>query len=212
MRLLLPPVLLLAAACHAQTPPRANLGPRATPPLVAVRAADSEEAALLFETLRAEPARAEGLRFYFGAELAGRLRDAGFEPEPADAARVLRRVVRAYGPGESGLRGAGVRILTRERGYWVVDGAIVQLRSLAAAGYRLTRPGPDEPFPRQVRVRVPAQADVQRVSDLGVDVYGAMPDGGRWVLTGSAFEWQIEQMTAAGYAVERSSTVPPRAR
>lgn len=202
------PLLCLAAACHAGTAPvPVRLEPGA--PLVAVQVADPQEAGLLVQALGAQPELARGDSLYFAAALADRLRGAGFDPLQVDADQARRRVVRAYGTSDAGLRAGGVRILTRERGYWIVDGSLAQLRRLqAAGGYVLARIDGNEPRPREVRVTVPAPADVQRVYDMGVDIFGAAQEGGRMVVGGGAYEWQIEAMTAAGYTVERISSVP----
>lgn len=202
------PFLCLAAACHAGTAPApVRLEPGA--PLVAVQVADPQEAGLLVQALGTQPELARADSLYFAAALADRLRGAGFDPQPVDAEQARHRVVRAYGTSDAGLRADGLRILTRERGYWIVDGSLAQLRRLqAGGGYLLARIAGNEPRPREVRVTVPARADVQRVYDLGVDIFGAAPEGGRVVVGGGAYEWQIEAMTAAGYTVERISSVP----
>ncbi|HST59793.1 MAG TPA: hypothetical protein VLK84_13910 [Longimicrobium sp.] len=202
------PLLFLLAACHAGTVP-VPLRLEPAPPLVAVQVADPQEAGLLVQAIGAQPELARADSLYFAAAMADRLRGAGFDPQPVDAEQARHRVVRAYGTGDAGLRAGGMRILTREQGYWVVDGSLAQLRRLqAGGGYVLARIGASEPRPREVRVTVPAQADVQRVYDLGVDIFGAAPEGGRVVVGGGAYEWQIEAMTAAGYTVERTSSVP----
>lgn len=216
MKRLIPLALTLLAACGGGG---ARLAPQPValesgPPLVAVQVGDAQEAAILVQVLGEQPVTSGGHRLYFDARLAERLRGAGFDPVQADPEQVMRRVVRAYGQSDAGLRAMGVRILLREGEYWVVDGTRQQLRGLQAGGeYRLTGIVDPEPRPRVVRVTVPAPADVQRVYAAGVDVYQAEEDAnGRWVVLGGAFEWQIEAMASAGFAVERLPVPAARER
>ncbi|HEU4882469.1 MAG TPA: hypothetical protein VFT45_09500, partial [Longimicrobium sp.] len=178
------------------------------PPLVAVQVMDAQEAGLLVQAVGAQPVAGMGGTLLFPATLADRLRGAGFNPQQADPGQVLTRVVRAYGVGDAAVGAAGVRVLRKRPQYWLVEGTLDQVRRLQAAGVRLSQPGRNEPLPLEVRVTLPAAGDVQRVNQMGVDIFNAQASGTGAVLTGGAYEWQIEAMTAAGYTVERISTVP----
>jgi hypothetical protein len=203
------PILCLLAACQRVEPAGpAPLSLEPGPALVAVQVGDAEEAGLLIQALGGSaPALGGAGRLYFDAALAERLRTLGFPPETVDARQVRTAVVRAYG-GEAQVRAAGVRLLRRERGYLLVEGTLARLDALRASGVALTGPGRHEPTPLEVRVTMPGAADVHQVNALQVDIYQSAPAGDRWVLTGGAYEWQIEALTAAGYTVERISTVP----
>jgi hypothetical protein len=173
-----------------------------------VQVADAQEAELLAQAAGAPPVLGGQRRLYFPAALAERLRGAGYEPVQVDAGQVVSRVVRVYAPTDAAIRAAGVRVLRKYPAYWLAEGTLEQLRRLRGGGVVLAQPGPSEPTPLEVRVTMPRQEDVQRVNALGVDIFQAGEAGGRWTLTGGAYEWQIDAMTTAGYTVERISTVP----
>lgn len=202
-------LLCLLAACQRVEPARpAPLSLEPGPVLVAVQVGDAQEAELLVQALGGTaPQLAGGGLLYFDAALAERLRVLGFPPRQVDARQVRTAVARASGD-EARVRASGVQLLRREREYLLVTGTLAQLDALRAAGVALAGPGRHEPTPMEVRVTMPGQADVHAVNALRVDIYQSAPAGGRWVLTGGAYEWQIEALAAAGYTVERISTVP----
>ncbi len=202
------PILCLLAACQrAELPGPAPLALEPGPALVAVQVHDAQEALLLVQALGGtEPRLAGGGRLYFDEGLAERLRGLGFPPEQVDAGEVRSAVVRAYGT-EAQVRASGARLLRREPKYLLVEGTLNELGALQASGVALAQPGAREPRPLEVRVTMPAEADVQQVNVIGVDIYQSEPTATGWMLTGGAYEWHIDAMVAAGYGVERISTV-----
>lgn len=207
--------LSLAACCSLCRPPEEppsmiDLEPDDPRPVYSVEVADADEAALLEQQLGVEPVRQIGtMLYFFDAEgLGEQLRDFGYQPERANSYQVFRRVVRVDRLGyEEQLLAAGVRLINREEEYWVIDGALANLRSLERAGYRLRPLGRDEPLPREVRIRLEEAGQLQQVVAIHVDVFNVEESDAGIFVYGGAFDHQIDQLREAGFEVERISTV-----
>jgi hypothetical protein len=212
-RTILAPGLLIVAACSST--PRGvpfSLTPRDPRPIAAITVGDANEVSLLVQELSLEPVRTEGNRLYFVADprATQHLRDLGYVPESADIMQVERRTVRVYRKGEeSELLRNGVTLINREADHWVVTGSLRQLASLRALGYRITALGPNEPRPREVRVRLPAGQSPLVLGRFELDIYSVYSAAAGVEVTAGAFDAQIDALRAAGYTVDRISTVPP---
>lgn len=197
-------------ACARPPAPGVDLAPRDQRPVYAVTVDDPAEAALLIQQLSLERIRVEGATLYFigSPAVLERLRATGYSPMLADRMQVERRVVRVFRRGnERDVIETGVRLLNREDGYWVVDGSLRELQLLSRLGYRIGAVGPNEPRPREIRITVRSRDDVQRVSELNVDIYNVRETAQGIVIAGGAYDVQIDALRAAGYQVERVSTV-----
>ncbi len=204
---------LTVAACSS-TPRGAPLPltPRETRPIAAITIGDATEVSLLVQELSLETIRAEGNRLYFVADsrVTQRLRDLGYAPESADILQVERRTVRVYRRGdEAEMLRSGVTLINREPDYWVVNGSLRQVASLPTRGYRITALGPNEPLPREVRIRLPAGQSSLVLGPFELDIYSVYSAPTGVEVTAGAFDAQIDALRAAGYTVERISTVPP---
>lgn len=204
----------LAVAACSSTPQGVpfSLTPRESRPIAAITIGDANEASLLVQELSLEPIRTEGNRLYFVADsrVTQRLRDLGYAPEPADILQVERRTVRVYRRGdEAEMLRSGVTLINREPDYWVVSGPLRQIASLRTAGYRITALGPNEPRPREVRIRLPVGQSSLVLSPFQLDIYSVYSAPTGVEVTAGAFDSQIDALRAAGYNVERISTVPP---
>jgi hypothetical protein len=189
-----------------------SLTPRETRPIAAITIGDANEASLLVQELSLEPVRTEGNRLYFVADprVTQRLRDLGYAPESADILQVERRTVRVYRRGdEAEMLRSGVTLINREPDYWVVTGPLRQIAALRTAGYRIAALGPNEPRPREVRIRLPASQSSLVLGPFQLDIYSVYSAPTGVEVTAGAFDSQIDALRAAGYNVERISTVPP---
>lgn len=201
------------AACSA-TPRRGSLSlsPRETRPIAAITVGDANEVSLLVQELSLQTLRADGNRLYFVADsrTTQRLRDLGYTPEPADILQVERRTVRVYRRGdEAEMLRSGVTLINRETDYWIVTGTLRQVTSLRTSGYRVTALGSNEPLPREVRIRLPAGQNALVLGRFELDIYSVYSARTGVEVTAGAFDSQIDALRAAGYNVERISTVPP---
>ena len=196
-------LLILAVDCARLPVRRVDLSPRDATPLYRIEVADAEEVALVRQQLGVEVVQAEGriaIVRLTPARVAD-LRRAGYEPVPVDPRTVEYRVVRIEGRDEEALLRSGVQLLVRERGSWVVRGSLQQLDLLQQAGYRLSHLE-REVHPREVRIHAPAREDIQRVYDLGVDIFAvheSRTEGN--VIEGAAFDGQIDELRRRGYVV-----------
>lgn len=211
-------VALLAAACSSATTAgtsKVDLAPHTKLPVYQVAIEDPGEAAIIMQQLKITPMLVESHTMYFvdSAGAAKRLREAGYEPARASAEQIETRIVHVPVRGaEPELLATGVKLINREKDYWVVSGTLAQLALLPRLGYTLEPMGAD-PRPREVRVTVASKADVQAVNAMGVDIYGSMPakePKGAIVILGGAFDAQIDAMEKAGYKVERVPSSKPK--
>jgi len=204
--------LAVAACSSAPRDVSLSLSPRETRPIAAITVGDANEVSLLVQELSLQTLRVDGNRLYFIADsrVTQRVRDLGYTLEPADIQDVERRTVRVYRRGdEREMVRSGVTLINREPDYWVVTGTLRQVTALRAAGYRVTALGPNEPRPREVRIRLPAGQSSLVLGRFELDIYSVHSTRTGVEVTAGAFDSQIDALRAAGYNVERISTVPP---
>ena len=68
--------------------------------------------------------------------------------------------------------GYRIEVLNKEENYWVVRGTLENLNELQKLNYKLKIPA-KEPRPREVEIKVNAYTDIQKVNELGVDIYSS---------------------------------------
>lgn len=207
-------MLVVAVGCAHRggyvPPPGAavNLDPDDPRPIFSIAVGDDIEAALVQQKLGVEPLRVEGHTFYFHDTpgIRAKLAEYGYTPTRQSSYAVYQRVVRVAKRGdEKDLARFDVTLINRENDYWVVRGTIGTLRALSAAGYRLAPLGSNEPRPRQVRIYASSLDDVQRINALFVDIYSVSREGRDQrgvIVTGGAFDGQIDALIEAGFRVE----------
>ena len=138
-----------------------------------------------------------------------KLKTIGYSGKKANSMQVNYRVVQLSVKGKAPDKSnteeilkTGIKILNKEKTYWVVRGSLEQLNKIQDLNYTVIIET-QEPRPRQVEITVPLATDVQKVNELGVDIYSSRgSDRHRAIIiTGGAFDYQIEQMQAMGYSV-----------
>ncbi|HEY3400779.1 MAG TPA: hypothetical protein VGK03_09130 [Geothrix sp.] len=213
---LLTSLLALAGCVHQgrhrpSLGPAVNLEPNDPRPVFSIAVSDDAEAALIRQRLGFEPLRIDGQTLYFHDTpgIREKLAEHGYTPARQSPYSVYQRIVRVEKRGaDQELAHFDVTLINRESAYWVVRGSIGALRALSAAGYRLSQLGPDEPRPRQVRIYAPSLADVQRINALFVDIYSVTREGREGkdqrgiIVTGGAFDGQIDDLVKEGFRVE----------
>ncbi len=173
--------------------------------LYRIEVEDAVEAALIEQELRIRPELVRGRLFYFfGDERTNRrLGELGYQPLPTDPEDIRVRVVRVAQKGtEAELRDIGVTVVLREKQYWVVRATPGQLRMLSRLGYRIEELGEREPRPRQIRLVVARESQVDEIGSLRVDIFGVrrLKDG--YEIGGGAFDDVIDELRARGFEVE----------
>ena len=223
-------LLSLASACATKGPQPApptvpdvlNLAPADARDIASIDVGDPMEAALLQQELKVAPIRMEGSRLYYASNnaLNAQLRSYGYDPKKEEPLLVHNRLVqiaRSGSASEDAIRAAGARIVTREDTYWLVYGSLAALQNLARSGFRIT-PLKGEARPREVKIEAATLADVQKIGALRVDIFTVRPHrktpndehAQGFDVYGAAFDDAIDELRAAGYNIERISTVPER--
>jgi hypothetical protein len=214
----------LAFSACAKRWPAIDLTPANKRHVYSTVVGDADEAGLLVQQLKIEPARLEfgRLLFYASTEQLNAMRALGYDFQQSAASEVNYRVVevrRTARQTEQDLTRAGVLILNRETDFWVIRGSLGHLSALQRAGFQL-RNLTDEPRPREVRIVVPRVEDIQRVSDTGVDILGVDPRPReysseqqvapqRFTIGATAFDYQIDKLKEAGFEIT-VRPYPPR--
>ncbi|MBI3365983.1 MAG: hypothetical protein HY033_13900 [Ignavibacteriae bacterium] len=197
---------VLLVACSQEAVREVNLEPGNKRPLYKIQVADADEVAILQEKMSGlEVQRMEGSNLYFTVQsknLLDSLRNFGYTLEPADPYQVFAKVVKVSKRGEEAeLLKSGVQIINREEKFWIVRGNLTQLQLLRARGYSLSDLD-TEVRPREVEIQVKAPDDVQRVANLGVDIFTTKGTRERGlVISGAAFDYQIDSLRAMGFTV-----------
>jgi hypothetical protein len=203
-------LLLIGVLTGCRTRPTANLSllPEEKRPIYRVQVSDSDEAGLIKQQTGIEVVRLQGSDLLFVAR--GRsletLRQLDYMAEPIEPKTTFHRTVQVQKKGrEEDLLTMGVRLLRREEKYWVVQGTLAQLDLLKARKYRLL-PLDSEPHPRQIRVVVPQNKDIQRVAEAGVDIYSVVQTKESAItIYGGAFDYQIDTLTSNQFQVTIST-------
>lgn len=204
-------VTLMCAACHKEALREPNLEPDDARPVYCVSVEDGEEARLLHQQLGMEILRVEGRNVLFFDTKGGvldTLRALGYAPEPVAALQAFYRVVKVGKKGrEEDLIQTGVKLINRERDHWIVRGNLTQLKLLKEQGFAIAVPD-HEPRPREVQIRVKHRGDIQRVSELHVDIYsvvGTKENG--FLIYGGAFDYQIDALKQNNFQVTIKPTL-----
>ena len=98
----------------------------------------------------------------------------------------------------------GLSIINREKDHVIVYGSISKLKALKAAGYKILELG-DELRPREVEITVGTQPDIQKLYNLGVDIFSAIKDStgkSGFIIRGSAFDSQIDSIKKMNFSVK----------
>lgn len=173
--------------------------------LYRIEVEDAVEAALIEQELRIRPELVRGRWFYFFGDerINQRLRELGYRPLPTDPEDIRTRVVRVALKGtEAELRDIGVTVVLREKQYWVVRATPRHLRTLSRLGYRIEELGEQELRPRQIRLVVAKESQVDEVGALRVDIFGVRKLKEGYEIGGGAFDDVIDELRARGFEVE----------
>lgn len=167
---------------------------------------DATEAELLREQLKLEIIHILIPDVYFladGEAIVSQLQSLGYtdvrKQNPDDVFRLYGKIIGEYKTDV--ISRFGVIVVTQEKDFIIVYGTITALKALQREGYTLWQPD-DGLRPREIRVTVKSQPDVQRIYDMGVDIFTAVPDDkGGFTVHGSAFDFQIDSIKRMNYDV-----------
>lgn len=196
--------VLTAGSC--QTRQALSLEAPTNREVYAVTVDDATEAELLREQLKLEIIHILMPDVYFladGEAIVSQLQSLGYtevkKQNPDDVYRLYGKITGEYKADV--ISRAGAIVVTQEKDFIIVYGTITALKSIQREGYALWKPD-DGIRPREIKVTVKDQPDVQRIYDMGVDIFTAVPDGnGGFIIHGSAFDFQIDSIKRMNYEV-----------
>jgi hypothetical protein len=204
-------LIMVIASCHRD---RLKLKPIDARPVKSIEVADSDEAELLQQEVGLEIRQLQGARlYYFVKDKAQdqRLIDLGYETKDENLMQINYQVVQISlhnkAPDSSKadeLLKYEIVVINKEEAYWIVRGPLEQLNRIQELNYKIKIPE-KEVRPREVVIVVPAYADIQKVNELGVDIYSSEKNKRETItIYAGAFDYQIEKMRSMGYQVTRT--------
>lgn len=209
-RLFLQPFLLCLLAvftASCQSNKELSLRPASDQKVYALRVEDATEVDLLKQQVKLDVIRTQNDTVFFhvtGEDQLRRLEGMGYgkvEPRnPEDVYELFGKISGKY--NEQEIIRNGVVVVNREKDHVIVYGPISRLKALNAQGYKLLVPGDFRP--REIRTTVNTQPDVQRIYNLGVDIFTVEKDSsgkGGYIIRGSAYDRQIDSIRKMNFPV-----------
>jgi hypothetical protein len=173
--------------------------------LYRIEVEDEDEAMLIQQELKLQPALVRGQSFYYygDEQINKKLAEFDYHASAVDPDEIFTRVVRIVGKAEeTALRDVGATVILRERGYLIIRATPKQLRILSRLGYKIEELGAEEPQPRRVRLVVSTAAQVAEVGSLRVNIDTVQKGKGGNVILGDAFDDVIDELRAQGFKVQ----------
>jgi hypothetical protein len=184
-----------------------SLRPPSDRAVYSIKVDDATEIDLLRQQVHLDILKVQASDVYFYADnqdILKQLTSLGYgEPQ----SRSLDDVYMLYGKvsgnyDEKEIRRLGVIVVNKEKDHLIVYGSLGRLKEVKKLGYDLLQ-SDYEVRPREIEVKVKAQPDVQRIYDLGVDIFTAVKDSsGGFTIYGSAFDFQIDSINKMNYEVK----------
>ncbi len=199
-------IVVVAGACQSKK--ELLLKSPSDSKVYSIKVEDATEIDLLRQQLRLDIIKAADSSVYFHAESAAMLKqlsEMGYgNPQmhfPDDVYMLYGKVVGKY--TEEEIVRNGVSIINREKDHVIVYGTITKLKTLKALGYKFFVPE-YEIRPREIEVVVNTQPDIQKIYNLGVDIFTTIKDStgkGGFIIRGSAFDRQIDSIKKMNFPV-----------
>jgi hypothetical protein len=186
-----------------------DLKPNDSRPVVSIEIGDMEEARILEQEMKLEILRIDQNRLYFfepKANIMDSIKAIGYTPQKADKMKMYYRIVKI--PKDSSItkqelvKKHGVQFINEEKGYYIFRGDLSQLKNLKKQRIKLSELS-EEVKPRMISIYVPEKTDIQKVSELHVDIFNTeLLADSTYVIHGQAFDYQIEAMRTMNYTVK----------
>lgn len=203
-------VLTECMCFHPRNGNEVDLTPNDKRPVYRIFVEDGSEVAILKQQLKIEPIYVRGKTLYFleSEEVIKKLEELGYRPVKENPYEVYERVVRVIRKGkEEELLKTGVKLINREKKYWIARGNLEQLKILKRLGYRISKITPMEPRPREVCIYVTQPKDIAWVGSIHIDIYNVQRTESGFLIYGGAFDYQIDQVRDNNFKVEIISTI-----
>ena len=198
-------IILIFGSCSPQKRGDVNLESTDTRKIYHTLVGDSNEAQLLQQQMGIEITSSTGKEIWFYSsdeKIVGKMNGLGYKVDEARSEDHHFKYVEVDPSQERELKQFGIGLVNREKDYLLVRGSLDALRRWKASGKEIFALR-QEPRPREIELSVGSQPEVQKVYDWGVDIFSAVKDSsGHFKISGSAFDFQIDSMQAAKYAVK----------
>ena len=202
-------ICILALSCVKRKDWQVDLKPNDPRPVYAVRIGDNEEAEILQQEMNLEILQIANNQLYFlepNATVMNSMKAIGYVIQKADPMQTYYRIVKVSKDSaitkDELVKQYDVQFINEEKDHYIFRGDLSQLKKMEDQGIEL-RKLTEEVRPRIVSIRVPGVADVQKVSEIQVDIFSAeIQADSSYIIHGQAFDYQIELMRDKNYTVQ----------
>ena len=191
-----------------------DLEPASKVPVYSIMVEDATEAAILEQELKLQILKMEGNQLYYFDEkgaMTDRLVEFGYNrPTKEDPYQVnktyrmllLKNVKDSLPALAAQLKELKLTLVNQEKDHWVLYGSLSALQQFQSKGYQLAKLN-YELRPREIKVEVGSREDIQKIANLGVDIFSSSSSQTRRIIIvdGSAFDHQIEEIRKMGFTV-----------
>jgi hypothetical protein len=209
----LPPffgMLMIFSSCVSEKSP--ELQPDNKMPVYSVQVEDATEAALIEQELKINIVRLTGNRLFYYDEnngFAQQLKQLGYgDAQKEDLYQVYKKYQKLMLAGlkdslpafRKKLMEQNIIVINQEKDHWIVYGTLAALNQIIKQGYTLQKID-YEPRPREVEIYVNSVDDVQKIANLGIDIFSSQAGKAERSITihGSAFDHQLEDVKNLGF-------------
>lgn len=207
-------ILLFVFIQSCTTAKTGDLEPASKLPVYSIKVEDATEAAILEQELKLQILKLEGNQLYYSDEkgaMGDRLVQFGYDrPTKEDPYQVnktyrmllLKSVKDSLPALAAKLKELKLSVINQEKDHWVLYGSLAALQQVQSKGYQLAKLN-YELRPREIKVEVESREDIQKIANLGVDIFSSASSQTRRIIIveGSAFDHQIEEIRKMGFTV-----------
>ncbi len=193
-----------------------KLEPADKRPVKSIQIGDAAEAALIEQELDVEIKHVDNNTLYFysdNQDVVSELENIGYTVKEANPMQTSFKLVKLIASNNLNLSGErndnvqkqldeyNIKVLKREKDYWAIYGSLSGLSRIQELGFKLQNME-TEVRPRSIQITVYSREDIQKINEMDIDIVSTKPLEQGYVVYGSAFDYQIDQLEAAGYNIQ----------
>lgn len=194
-----------------------ELEPSDKRPVKSIQVGDATEAALIEQELDIEIKYIENNMLYFyvnSQNTIAELKNLDYRITEVSPGQISFRLVKMVSKNDlkfsiekndtfqNELQEYNIKLMKREEDHWVIHGSLENLRKIEDLGYKLEELD-QEIRPRSIEIIVPSREDIQKVNELGIDIYSSGPQEDSYIIYGGAFDYQIDLLESTGFIVNK---------
>ncbi|MBT8258763.1 MAG: hypothetical protein KJO49_09855 [Bacteroidia bacterium] len=199
--------------------PKVNLDLTDKRPVKSIKIDDAEEASLIQQELDIEVKYVANNTLYFysdNQETLSQLEEIGYLVKDENPKQISFRMVKLISKNKTSLsteknisilkelQEYRIKVFNREKSHWVIYGSLDDLSRLKELGFVMENLE-TEIHPRSVKIIVPSKDDIQKINEMGVDIYSSGQEGDSYLVYGGAYDYQIDLMAEAGYQISKEN-------